>query len=134
MFFIYIFIKFVREITKHYKYLFKKNEILSWKYQDTIILVTLPNIFLRDIFHTALFRVLGEVDVGLVFIVMLDMFEVDDHVQGVGQDQQQDEGSDEAHQDGWCQEGGAAARWRKFTRGDIERLNLKRKQRHFENQ
>lgn len=46
---------------------------------------------------------------------MLDVFEMDDHVEGVGQDQQQDEGSDEAHQNGWGQEGGAAARGRKFT-------------------
>lgn len=90
-------------------------------------LCQLPNIFLRDIFHTALFRVLGEVDVGLVFVIALDVFEVDDHVQGVGQDQQQDERSDEAHQDGWCQKGGATARRRKPTRGDVECLNLRKR-------
>lgn len=77
--------------------------------------------------------VLGEVDVGLVLVIMLDVFEVDDHVQGVGQDQQQDERSDEAHQNGWCQEGGAAARRRKFTGGDVKRLNLKKRSRFFEN-
>ncbi|KAG7226676.1 hypothetical protein INR49_001846 [Caranx melampygus] len=42
---------------------------------------------------------------------------VDDHVQGVGQDQQQDQGGDEAHQDGWCQEGGTVACRRKLPRG-----------------
>lgn len=70
------------------------------------------------------FRVFGIVDVGFVFVVMLDVFQVDDHVQGVGQDQQQDEGSDEAHQDGWRQEGGTVARGRKLTGGDVECLNL----------
>lgn len=60
----------------------------------------LQNIFLSVVFHTAVFRrfgALGEVDFGLVFVVVLDVFQVDDHVQGVGQDQQQDEGRDEAH-------------------------------------
>lgn len=129
MSFSYDFIKFVREITKHYKYLLK-NEIPRWKHHNTrglVHLCKLSNIFLRDIFHTALFWVLGEVDVGFVFVVVLNVFEVDDHVQGVGQDQQQDEGSDEAHHDGRCQEGGAAARRRKLTRGDVERLDLRKK-------
>lgn len=60
---------------------------------------------------------------------MLDVLQVDDHVQGVGQDQQQDEGSDEAHEDRWRQEGGAVARSRKLTRGDVEGLNLRSGQR-----
>ncbi len=51
-----------------------------------------------------LLRVLREVDVSLVFVVMLDVFQVDDHVQSIGQDQQQDEGSDEAHQNRRCEE------------------------------
>lgn len=67
-----------------------------------------------------------EVDVSLAFIVTIDVFEVDDHVQGVGQDQEQDEGGDEAHQDRWRQEGGAVTRRRKLPRGDVECLNLRR--------
>lgn len=70
------------------------------------------------------FRVFSVVDVSLVFVVMLDVFQVDDHVQGVGQDQQQDERSDEAHQDGRRQESGAVTRRRKLTGGDVKRLNL----------
>lgn len=93
-----------------------------------IFLATLENIFLSDVFHAAvlrLFSVLREVDVGLVFVVVLDVFQVDDHVQGVGQDQQQDEGSDKAHEDGRRQEGGAVARRGKLPGGDVEGLNLR---------
>lgn len=70
------------------------------------------------------FGVLGEVDVVLAFLVVLDAFQVDDHVQGIGQDQQQDEGSDEAHEDGWRQEGGAVARGGEPPGGDVEGLDL----------
>lgn len=45
-------------------------------------------------------------------------------MKAVGQDQQQDEGGDEAHQDGWCQEGSTVTRSRKFTRADVEGLDL----------
>lgn len=72
-----------------------------------------------------MFGALGEV-VGLVFFVVLDVLQVDHHVQGVGQDQQQDEGSDEAHQNGRRHEGGADARGRKSTGGDVEGLDLTR--------
>lgn len=94
-----------------------------------ISLSTLQNILLYNALHTAVFSLfwaLGVIHVALMFIIMLYVFQVDDHVQGVGQDQQQDEGGDEAHQDGRCQEGGAVARRRKLPRGDIERLNLRR--------
>lgn len=86
------------------------------------------NIPLSDGFFTAGFEelgVLGEVDVDFLLVVMLDVFQVDHHVQGVGQNQQQDEGRDEAHQDGWGQDGGAVARRRKLTNGDVERLDLR---------
>lgn len=99
-----------------------------------IFVAPLKNIFLNDVFYAAVFRlfsVLSVVDVGLVFVVMLDVFQVDDHVQGVGQDQQQDEGSDEPHEDSRRQEGGAVACRRKFTGGDVEGLNLRSGQRHF---
>lgn len=95
--------------------------------RQIIFLSTLKNIFLSDVFHAAVLRpfgVLGEVDVGLAFVVMLDAFQVDDHVQGVGQDQQQDEGSDEAHEDGRRQEGGAVARGGELPGGDVEGLDL----------
>lgn len=97
-------------------------------------MATVQNIFLSHVLLTAVFglvRVLRVVDFGLVFVVVLDVFQMDDHVEGVGQDQQQDEGGDEAHQDGRSQEGGAVARRGKFTRGDVERLNLTRERRHF---
>lgn len=48
---------------------------------------TLKDIFL-NIFYTALLcllSVLGVVDVSFVIVVVLDVFQVDDHVQGVGQ-------------------------------------------------
>lgn len=59
-----------------------------------------------------------------MFVVPFNVFQVDDHVEGVSQDQQQDEGGDEAHQDGWCQEGGTVTHRRKFTRADVKGLNL----------
>lgn len=62
---------------------------------------------------------------------MLNVFQMDHHVQGVGQDEQQDEGGDEAHEDGRRQEGGAITCRRKFTSGDVEGLNLKSGQRHL---
>lgn len=79
----------------------------------------LQDVFLGGVLHAAVivgvFGVWGEVDVGLVVVFVLDVFEVDDHVQGVGQDQQQDEGGDEAHEDGGGQEGGAVTGRREFT-------------------
>lgn len=48
-------------------------------------------------------------------------------MQGIGQDQQQDEGSNEAHEDSRCEEGGTVARRRKRARGDVEGLNLRRR-------
>lgn len=45
-------------------------------------------------------------------------------MKSVSQDQQQDEGGDEAHQDGWCQEGSTVTRRRKPTGADVEGLNL----------
>lgn len=65
-----------------------------------------------------------KVNIRLVFIVTFDVFQVDHHVKAVGQDQQQDEGGDEAHQDGWCQEDSAVTRRSKFTGADVEGLNL----------
>ncbi len=47
----------------------------------------------------------GEVDGGLVLFVTVNVLEVDDHVQGVGQHQQQNQRGDQAHQDGWSEEG-----------------------------
>lgn len=66
-----------------------------------------------------------EVNVGLVLVVMLDVFQVDDHVQGVGQDKKEDEGGDEAHQDGRCHESSAVSGGGKLTRGNVERLDLR---------
>lgn len=71
-----------------------------------------------------LFWALGEVDVSFVFVLVLDVFQVDDHVQGIGQHQQQDEGSDQPHQDGRRHEGGADGRRRESIGGDVECLNL----------
>lgn len=65
-----------------------------------------------------------KVNIRLVFIVTFDVFQVDQHVKAIGQDQQQDEAGDEAHQDGWCQEGSAVTRRRKCTGADVEGLNL----------
>lgn len=89
---------------------------------------TLKDVFL-NIFHTALLcllSVLGVVDVSFVIIVVLDVFQMDDHVQGVGQDEQQDERGDEAHEDGRRQESSAVTCRRKFTSGNVEGLNLKK--------
>lgn len=69
---------------------------------------------------------MGEVDVDFLLVVVLDVLQVDHHVQGVGQHQQQDEGCDEAHQDGRGQDGGAVARGREFTKAHVERLDLRR--------
>lgn len=88
----------------------------------------LKDIFL-NMFHTALLcllSVLWVVDVSFVLIVVLDVLQMDDHVQGVSQDEQQDEGGDEAHEDGWRQESSAVTCRRKFTGSDIEGLNLKK--------
>lgn len=67
---------------------------------------------------------LREVDIRLLVVVVLDVFQVDDHVQGVGQNQQQDQGGDEAHQDGRGQDCGAVARRRKPPFTDVECLDL----------
>lgn len=131
----------------------KKNVILGWEYVTpglvpairsaafhffktvtfkSLSITSLPNlhnIFLSEVFHAVLFQVFRafwEVDVGFVLLVMLNVFQVDEHVQGIGQHQQQDEGGDEAHQDGWRQEGGTVARRRKLSWGDAEGLNLRR--------
>lgn len=71
-----------------------------------------------------LLGVCWKVNICLLFVVPFNVFQVDDHVEGVSQDQQQDEGGDEAHQDGWCQEGGTVTCRRKFTRADVKGLNL----------
>lgn len=95
---------------------------------------TLKDIFL-NIFHTALLcllSVLRVVDVSFVLIIMLDVFQMDDHVQGVGQNEEQDERGDEAHEDGWRQESSAVTRRRKFTSSDVEGLNLKRGKRFLD--
>lgn len=89
---------------------------------------TLQDIFL-NIFHTALLcllSVLRVVDVSFVLFFVLDVFQMDDHVQSVGQNEQQDEGGDEAHEDGWRQESSTVTCRRKFSSGDVEGLNLKR--------
>lgn len=66
----------------------------------------------------------GEVDGGLVLFIAVDVLEVDHHVQGVGEDEQQDQWRDETHEDGRGEERGAVAGWRELVRVDIERLNL----------
>lgn len=89
---------------------------------------TLKDIFL-NILHAALLcllSVLRVVDVSFMLIVMLNVFQMDDHVQGIGQDEQQDEGGDKAHEDGRRQESSTVTRRRKFTGSDVEGLNLKR--------
>lgn len=48
----------------------------------------------------------GKVDGGFVLLVAVDVLEVYHHVQGVGQDQEQDQRCHQAHQDGRCQESG----------------------------
>lgn len=80
-------------------------------------------------FHPAVLRLLAvgwKVNVGLVFVVPFDVFQVDDHVKGVGQDQQQDEGGDEAHQDGRGQEGGTVSGRREPTGAHVEGLDLEK--------
>lgn len=80
-----------------------------------------------SIFIPALLELLDvgwKVNIRLVFIVTFDVFQVNQHVEAIGQDQQQDERGDEAHQDGWCQEGSAVTRRRKCTGADVEGLNL----------
>lgn len=84
-------------------------------------------LFFFSIFIPALLELLGvgwKVNIRLVLTVTLDVFQVDQHVKAIGQDQQQDEGADEAHQDGWCQEGSTVTRRRKCTGADVEGLNL----------
>lgn len=79
---------------------------------STAVSLSLHPVLLRAAFLTAsvqLLWALREVDVGFLIVVMLDVFQVNDHVQGVGQNQQQDEGCDEAHQDGRGQDGAAVA-------------------------
>lgn len=49
----------------------------------------------------------GEVDGGFVLLVAVDVLEVDHHVQGISQDEEQDQRCHQAHQDGWREEGGA---------------------------
>lgn len=101
---------------------------------NVISKTTLKDIFL-NILHAALLCLLSVfrvVDVSFVLIVVLDVFQMDDHVQGVGQNKQQDEGGDEAHEDGWRQESSAVTRWRKFTSSDVEGLNLKRGKRFLD--
>ena len=65
-----------------------------------------------------------KVNIRLAFVVTFNVFQMDNHVKSVSQDQQQDEGGDEAHQDGWCQEGSTVTRRRKPTGADVEGLNL----------
>lgn len=48
----------------------------------------------------------GEVDGGFVLLVAVDVLEVYHHVQGVSQDEEQDQRCHQAHQDGWREEGG----------------------------
>lgn len=59
-----------------------------------------------------------------MLFVAVDVLEVDHHVQGVGQDEQQDQRRDEAHEDGRGEEGGTVAGRGELVRVNVERLNL----------
>lgn len=50
-----------------------------------------------------------------MFFVAVDVLKVDHHVQGIGQDEEQDQRRYQAHQDGRRQEGGAVAGRRKLV-------------------
>lgn len=50
-----------------------------------------------------------------MFFVAVDVLEVDHHVQGVGQDEEQDQRRHQAHQDGRRQERGTVAGRRKLV-------------------
>lgn len=60
-----------------------------------------------------------------MLIFVLNVFQMDDHVQSVGQDKQKDEGGDKAHKDSRRQESSTVTRRRKFTSSNVEGLNLK---------
>lgn len=68
----------------------------------------------------------GEVDGGLVLFVAVDVLEMDDHVQGVGEDEQQDQRRDETHEDGRGEERGAVAGRGELVGVHVERLDLVR--------
>lgn len=51
----------------------------------------------------------GKVNGGFVLFVTVNVLEVDHHVQGVGEDEQQDQRRDEAHEDGRREERAAVA-------------------------
>lgn len=95
--------------------------IITFFLRVNVSILFFPSIFVPALLRLAVCR---KVNIRLVFVVTFDVFQVDDHVKAVGQDQQQDEGGDEAHQDGWCQEGSTVTRSRKFTRADVEGLDL----------
>ena len=65
-----------------------------------------------------------EVDGGFMLLVAVDVLQVDHHMQGVGQHQEQDERGHQAHQDGRGQEGGTVAGRRKLLRLHVEGLDL----------
>lgn len=69
-------------------------------------------------------RAAGKVDGGFVFFVAVDVLEVHHHVQGVGQDEEQDQRRYQSHQDGRRQEGGAVAGRRELVRLHVEGLDL----------
>lgn len=69
-------------------------------------------------------RAAGKVDGGFVFFVAVDVLEVHHHVQGVGQDEEQDQGRYQSHQDGRRQERGAVAGRRELVRLHVEGLDL----------
>lgn len=66
-----------------------------------------------------------EVDSGLVLFISVNVLEVDYHVQGIGQHQQQNQRCDESHQDGWGKEGCAVTGRGKFVGLNIEGLDLR---------
>lgn len=104
---------------------------LIWLRLNVICTNTSQDVLL-NVFHAALLcllSVLGVVDVGFVLFVVLNVFQMDDHVQRVCQDEQQDEGGDEAHEDGRRQESSTVTCRRKFSSSDVEGLNLERGER-----
>lgn len=67
-----------------------------------------------------------EVDSSFVLFVSVNVLEMDYHVQGIGQHQQQNQRRDEPHQDGRCKEGCTVTGRGKFVGLHIKGLNLGR--------
>lgn len=61
-------------------------------------------------------------------VVPVEGFQVDEHVQGIGQDQQQHQGHHQPHQDCWGEEGCTVPGVGKMSFLDVKTLDLQREQ------